>query len=122
MIGQGFNYVDYTVKEMTDFYKTRVENLEPKEEEKESSAAAKKSHNRSATKRKQEDSDSSVIESSKETSIERRSNRKYCISYGKCSHSTGNCKDLRTMFNKHKQKKRGDSRHTKKNQGTQSCN
>ena len=34
MIGQGFNYADSTVKEMTDFFETRVENLEPKEEKK----------------------------------------------------------------------------------------
>ena len=43
MIGQGFNYADSTIKEMTDFFDTRVENLEPKEDRKKSSAAAKKS-------------------------------------------------------------------------------
>ena len=32
MIEQGFNYADSTVKEMTDFFKTKVENLEPKKE------------------------------------------------------------------------------------------
>ena len=42
MIEQGFNYADSTIKEMTDFLETRVENLEPKEEKKKSSAAAKK--------------------------------------------------------------------------------
>ena len=34
MIEQGFNYADSTVKEMTDFFETRVENLEPKEDKK----------------------------------------------------------------------------------------
>ena len=42
MIEQGFNYADSTIKEMTDFFETRVENLEPKEDKKKSSAAAKK--------------------------------------------------------------------------------
>ena len=34
MIEQGFNYVDSTIKEMTDFFETREENLEPKEDKK----------------------------------------------------------------------------------------
>ena len=42
IIQQGFIYVDSTVKEMTDFFETRVENLEPKEENEKSSTAAKK--------------------------------------------------------------------------------
>ena len=42
-IEQGFNYADSTVKEMTDFFKTSVENLEPREEKKKFSALAKKS-------------------------------------------------------------------------------
>ena len=32
MIEQGFNYTDSTIKEMSDFFETRIENLEPKEE------------------------------------------------------------------------------------------
>ena len=32
MIEQGFNYLDSTIKEMTDFFETRVENLKPKVE------------------------------------------------------------------------------------------
>ena len=42
MIEQGFNYAESTVKEMSDFFETRQENLEPKEEKKKSSAATKK--------------------------------------------------------------------------------
>ena len=34
MIEQGFNYADSTIKEMTDFFETRVENLEPNEDRK----------------------------------------------------------------------------------------
>ena len=32
MIEQGFYYADSPVKEMTNFFETRVENLEPKED------------------------------------------------------------------------------------------
>ena len=62
---QGFNYADSTIKEMTNLFETRVENLEPKEDRKKSSAASKKSK-KAHKKRKREDSDSSVIEFSKE--------------------------------------------------------
>ena len=51
MIEQGFNYADSTIKEMTDFFETKVENLELKEEKKKISAAAKKSK-KSTKKRK----------------------------------------------------------------------
>ena len=34
MIEQGFKYADSTIKELTDFFETRVENLEPKEDRK----------------------------------------------------------------------------------------
>ena len=34
MIEQGLNYVDSTIKEMTDFFETKVENWEPKQEKK----------------------------------------------------------------------------------------
>ena len=87
MIEQCFNYVDSTIKEMTDFFETRVENLEPKEEKKRSSAAAEKSKT-SRKKRKRDDSDSSVVESSEEDTQARRPIKKYCILHGKCSHST----------------------------------
>ena len=54
MIGQGFIYANSTAKEMSHFFETRVENLEPKEEKKKSSAAAKKANKktpRSANKK-----------------------------------------------------------------------
>ena len=88
MIEQDFNYAYSTVREITDFFKTRVENLEPKEEKKISSAAAKKSNKKSPKKRKLEDSASSVVESSEESTVERCPNRKYGILHGKFSDST----------------------------------
>ena len=65
MIEHVFNYADSTIKEMTDFFETKVKNLEPKEDKKKSSAAAKKTK-KSHKKRKKEYFDSSVVETSEE--------------------------------------------------------
>ena len=103
---KGFNYADFTIKEMNDFCETRVENLEHKEEKKKSSVAAKKSK-KYHKKRKRQDSDSSVVESSEESTKVRRLNKKNCILHGKCVPSTDNCKHLRAMVRtKHYQKRR----------------
>ena len=83
IIETGFDYVDSIVKEMTDFFETRLENLEPKE----SSVATRKSKDKKSTKkRKQADSNSSIVESIKEFSVEPKTVKKYCILNGKCSH------------------------------------
>ena len=92
------------VKEMTDFFEPRVENLEPKEEKKKSSVVAKKKLKK-PKKRKQEDFVSSVVESSEESTTDCCPNKKYCILHDKCSYSPENCKNLHAMINKHKQKK-----------------
>ena len=109
MIEQSFNYTDSTIKEMIDFYETRVENLEPKEEKKKSSAAAKKAK-KSYKKRKREDSNSNVVEPSEENIESRCPSKKYYILHGKYSHSIDSYKDLRAMVNKYKQKKKKSSR------------
>ena len=98
MIEQGFNYTFSILKEMSDFFETRVKNLEPKEGKKKSSATAKKTNKKSANKNKGENSNSIVIESSEESIVERRPNRKYCIVHGKCSHSMNNYNDLCDMI------------------------
>ena len=80
IIEQGFNYADSTIKELSDFFETGVENLELKEENKKSSVAAKKAkEKKSLRKRKQADTDSKVIESSEETSVEYRQVKEYQI-------------------------------------------
>ena len=102
MIEQGFNYADSTIKEMTDFFETRVENLVSKKDKKKSLVASKKSH-KNIMKRDREDTNFSVVESSKESTEARRPIKTYCILHGKCSHSTDNCKDLCALVTKHKQ-------------------
>ena len=90
----------------SNFFETRVVNLEPKEEKNKSSAGTKKSNKKSLKKKKQEDSDSCVVESSEESTEACRPSKKYCILQSKCSHSTDSCRDLCAMVNKHKQKKK----------------
>ena len=51
MIEQVFNYADSTIKEMTDFFETRVEDLEPKENKKKSFEVTKKSKDIKSTKK-----------------------------------------------------------------------
>ena len=90
---------------MSDFFETKVKNLELKED-KNFSAAAKKPNMKNIKKRKQEDSDPSVVESSEESFAGHHPKRKHYILHGKCCHSTDSCKDLRAMINKNKQKKK----------------
>ena len=89
---------------MTDFFETRVKNLEPKADKK--SSAASKKPKKSHKKRKRENSNSSVVESSKESTEGCHPSKKYWILHRKCSHATNNCKDLHAIVNKHKQKRR----------------
>ena len=63
MIDQGFNYADSTIKEMTDFFQTRVENLEPQGDKKILMTAKKLKEKKSLKKWKQNDLNSSVVES-----------------------------------------------------------
>ena len=82
MVEQGFNYSKSTVKEMTDFFKTMVEHLEPKEDKKKSSTGAKKYKEKKSTKKwKRADSGSSVVESNEESSVEHKHVNKYCIRF-----------------------------------------
>ena len=53
---------------------------------------------------------SSVLEISEESTKAHHPTKKYCIQHGKCSHSTDSRKDLHAMVNKHKQKKKKNSR------------
>ena len=80
---------------MTDFFETRVENMESKEDKKKSSADAKKSNKKNLKKRKQKESDASIVESSEEFTVER-------CTYSNYSHSKESCNDLCAMINKHK--------------------
>ena len=84
---------------MTDYFETRVENLDPKEEKQKPSVISKKLKKSFSTKkkRKRADSDPSVVESSEEFITEHRSFKKNCVLHGKCNHSVDQCKNLRTL-------------------------
>ena len=105
MIDQAFNYVESTVKEMTDLFEIRVENLKLTKDKKKSFAAACKSKEKKSLKKcKRTDYNSSVVQSSEESSVERQLNKKFYMLHG--NHFTDKCKDLNAMINKHKQKNR----------------
>ena len=73
MIEKGFNYADSTTREQTDFFETRVENLEPKGEKKKSSTVTKKLKDKKSTKKRElEDSDSIVVKSSEDSSVDHK--------------------------------------------------
>ena len=105
MIEQGCNYADSAIKKMSDFFETRIENLEPREDRKKALVTSKKSK-KSHKQGKRENSDFSVVESSEESTEARLPTRKYCILHGKCSHSADNCKGLLAMVNKRKKQQR----------------
>ena len=100
LIEQGFNYIDSTIKEMSDFFETRVENLEPKEDRNNLQQLPRKAL-RKLRKGKEKTPIYIVVESSEESTKAYRPSKKYCILHGKCSHSTESCKDLHAMVNKH---------------------
>ena len=52
MIEQSFNYTDVPVKEMTNFFETRVEKCEPREDKKKSSASSKRKNKERHNKKK----------------------------------------------------------------------
>ena len=52
IIEQGLNYVDSTVKEMTDLFETGVENLEPREDKNKSSASSRQKNQEKKSNKK----------------------------------------------------------------------
>ena len=106
MSDQDFYSAESIVKEMTDFFVTRIENLEPKEDKKKYSVAVRKKKDKKALhKRKWADSKSRVEESREDSSIEHRHSKKVCIQNRSYSHSTDTCKDLQVMINKYRHRK-----------------
>ena len=107
MIEQGFNWAASTVKEMTNFFEPKVENLEPKLDKKKSPDSSRKKTNeeRFNKKRKWKDSDSSIVEFCTESSLSFKPVvRKYYVLNGIRNHIADNYKDLKSMVNKHKKK------------------
>ena len=103
MTEQGFDCAYSTIKEMTDFFETRVENLELRKDKKKSSASYKKKREKKYNKKTNwDDSKSSVVEFNEEILVEHRPIEKYCTIYWKCSHGTDKCKNLKTLKNKQK--------------------
>ena len=93
---EGFNYADSTIKEMTDFFETREEKLEPKEKEKNLLQLPRNLRIRSPPRKKNEKTSTPL---SKKYFVEHRTMKRYCNFHRKCSHSKDKSMDLRAMKN-----------------------
>ena len=92
---------------MTDFFETRVENLEHKQEKKNLQQLPRNQRkNLSRIGNEKFSTPSNVVESNEESSVKHKPVRKYCVLHEKRSQSSYKCEDRRTMVNKHKHKKR----------------
>ena len=96
MTGQGYNYLDRSFQEMSDFFETRVKNLEtpasppavrllPRKKEK------KTSKRRKASSHDDSDEDASEVENPP-------SRKKFRPYHGKCSHSMDKCTTLKVQI------------------------
>ena len=93
MIEQGFNHADSNIKEMIDFFESRVENFKPKEDKK-NLQQLPRNPLKNLKERKREDFDSSGVECSKESTEALRPSKKNFMLHGKCRYSEDNSKDL----------------------------
>ena len=100
------------------FFETRVENLEPKEKKEifhRVQEIQEKEREGTTKRHKWEDPASLNIVPSEYSSVECKSNKKYCIIHEKRSHSTHTWKDLYAIINKYRQKKKKSFRSYWKN-------
>ena len=95
MFEEGFNYKDSTSKEMTNFFETRLKNLEPEKDMKKSPVFSKKKvKDKKFKKRKKNDSNSSGIKLGEESSIDYiPMTTKPCKLHNRYNHSIYNCND-----------------------------
>ena len=78
-IEQGFNYSNSIIREMTDFFEIRIENLELQEDRKKSSSDYEKKKEKKATKkRKLDDSILNVVKYREESCFDNRPVKKNC--------------------------------------------
>lgn len=102
MIEQGYNYLNSSIQQMTEFFETRVENLEKFDSKKESKKHQGGNSNHKKNK-KRKHSNSSVSESRNSQSSE--TGKKFCQYHGTCGHTTNECTLVKTLVQKEKLKK-----------------
>ena len=103
MVEQGYNYLDGCIQNMTEFYETRVENLERFDSKKDSNKDKK---NKANKKRKHSNNNVSDAKKFQET----ESGKKYCHYHGTCGHSTLKCTLVKSLVEKEKLKKQRSSK------------
>ena len=69
MIEQGFNYADSSIKQITDFFETRVENLRSGVDKIDILHPPEKFKEKKSKKKKHDDLNSSVVESREKSSV-----------------------------------------------------
>ena len=96
MTEQGYNYIAHTLTEMTEFFETRIENLETPVETKKGKKGKGKKKVR-ISEPESEASSSSSDESDKPT-------KKKCKYHGWCNHTTEQCTTLKELIRKAKKR------------------
>ena len=103
MTKQGYNFLDRSIQEMSDFFETRVENLETPAPPPAVRSLTRKKKKKNSKKWKAvsfEDSDKHSSDDEKPSS-----RKKFCQYHGKSSHSTDEYTTLKALIKKAKSNK-----------------
>ena len=98
MVEQWYNYINGSIQHMTDFFETRIENLERIDSKKDSK---KNQHKKFNKKRKHSNNNVSDGKTSQGT----ESGKKYCQYHGMCGHSINKYMLVKILVQKEKQKR-----------------
>ena len=96
MTKQGYNYLDRSIQEMSDFFETRVENLE---------TPLPPADVRTKIPRNGRLSPLGILMKIPPTMKNLKAGKKFCQYHGKCSHSADNCTKFNALFKKSKSNK-----------------
>ena len=101
MVEQGYNYLDSSIQQMTEFFETRVENQEKSNSKKESKKNQGKQNHKKNKKRKH----SSYGVSENMNSQGSETGKTFCQYHGMCGHTTNECTLAKTLVQKKKLRK-----------------
>ena len=107
MVEQGYNYIDGSIQNMTEFFETRIANLERFDSKKDSNK--EKINNKANKKGKHSNNNVSDRKNSQGT----ETGKKYCQYQCTCGHSTNECTLVKPLVHKEKMKKQKSSKERK---------
>ena len=108
MVEPGYNYLDGSIQSKTEFFKTRIENLERFDSKKDSN----KDEEHKANKKRKHFKDN-VSDGKSYTGTE--TDKKYCQYHGTCRHHSNKCAYIKFLVKKEKPKKQKASKERKYN-------